>query len=259
MRLTFKRFAPWAALVAVGLPVALVLKDGLSIVRLARETGGRFAEANLDSDIERTTALRWFLARYPESVGVGYHTSVPANWAVTMGDAPSPCDGQPERLQRRRRADAHLHPRHAEHLVVGHQVRDGALPRARDWLAVADGPRGATRAARRLRDGRARTVLVAMALAGPLGPVRGVRWSPWVTWEWRTLLGQPGRRRRKPSRQRSTRSASLTTRRSSEATTRRPRRCARASSRRSTCGAGPPSTATRRCSAAFNTAARGAA
>ena len=26
---------------------------------------------------------------------------------------------------------------------------------------------------------------------GPVEPVRRIRWSPWVTWEWRTLLGQP--------------------------------------------------------------------
>ena len=92
---------------------------------------------------------------------------------------------------------------------------------------------------------------------GPVEPVRRVRWSPWVTWEWRTLLGQPVApppQTEPPTTRRD--SASLTTWRSSEATRRRPRRCARASSRRSTCGAGPPSTATRRCSGGVNTAAR---
>ena len=50
--------APVLPLLFIGLPVALVLKDGLSIFRLARETGGRFAEANLESDLEKEAVFR---------------------------------------------------------------------------------------------------------------------------------------------------------------------------------------------------------
>ena len=87
-------------------------------MRLSRETGGRFAEANLDSDIDKDAALRWFLARYPESVGVGYHTSVPADWALQWETRPhlstanqpvSDAGGERTRV---------LHPRHAGHVAV---------------------------------------------------------------------------------------------------------------------------------------------
>src|SRR5262252_1392419 len=60
-----------AAAVLVGVPVLFVLRDGLSLVRLSRETGGRFAEANLDSEIDKGVALRWFLSRFPPTATVG--------------------------------------------------------------------------------------------------------------------------------------------------------------------------------------------
>src|SRR5580698_10610329 len=74
--------APWVALVLLGLPVGLVLKDGLSVVRLARETGGRFAEANLDTDLDKEAVLRWFVKRLPPTVGIAYHGAIHDGWAL---------------------------------------------------------------------------------------------------------------------------------------------------------------------------------
>ena len=68
--------------VLLGLPVGFVLKDGLSLVRLARETGGRFAEANMDTDLDKEAVLRWFLARYPPTVGIAYHGAIHDGWAL---------------------------------------------------------------------------------------------------------------------------------------------------------------------------------
>ena len=233
MRSTFARAAPWTALALVGLPLALVLKDGLSLVRMARETGGRFAEANLDSDIERTTMLRWFLARLPQSVGVAYSRERSRQLGGAMGDVATPVDAESIGRQCGRRSDAHLHPRHARDVAGRPQVRGRALSRARRRLTVGDGPRRAGRADRRLCARRARALVVAVAVArsdradaqhppepvGHLGVAHAVRSADGTD-------AGPGHRRR------STRSGSRTTWPSTLTTTRRRPRCGRASWRR---------------------------
>ena len=191
MRATFKRLAPWAALVAVGLPLALVLKDGLSLIRLARETGGRFAEANLDSDVDKVAVMRWFLPRFPESVGVGYHPGVPATWSLQWETRPhlasanqpvtTPAgdrtrlymmDTRTASLADLRSAATHYHV----HAIGRLWVMDRAeKPAPLDGYAL---------------DEREPSWWQWLWL-GPVEPVRTVRWSPWVTWEWRTMLGQP--------------------------------------------------------------------
>ncbi len=72
--------APVLPLLFIGLPLALVVKDGLSTFRLARETGGRFAEANLESDLEKAAVFHWFLPRIPAAATVGFHPSVHHYW-----------------------------------------------------------------------------------------------------------------------------------------------------------------------------------
>jgi hypothetical protein len=188
---TFARVAPWAALALVGLPLTLVLKDGLSLVRMARETGGRFAEANLDSDIERTTVLRWFLARLPQTVGVAYHNSVPANWAVQWETWQHPwtsnqsvtnpggdrtriyiLDTRATSLGDLRYVAAHYHV----HAVGSLWVMDRAAPAAPiDGYALDEREPSWWQ----------------WLWQGPTEPTRSIRLDPWVTWEWRALFGQP--------------------------------------------------------------------
>ena len=84
----WKRAAPWVALVVCGLPLVVVLRDGLSLVRLARETGARFAEANLDSDYDKHAVLSWFLPQVPANLGIAYHPGIYASWAVQWTTRP---------------------------------------------------------------------------------------------------------------------------------------------------------------------------
>jgi hypothetical protein len=73
---------PWLAAVLVGVPLLLVLRDGASLLRLGRESGGRFMEANLESALDEVEALRWFLAKYPPTERMGFHTPLYVPWSV---------------------------------------------------------------------------------------------------------------------------------------------------------------------------------
>ena len=83
------RWAGWIAAGLVGLPVLFVLKDGLSLVRLARETGGRFAEVHLDTDLDKEAVLRWFLARMPPSRRRGLPRRHSRRLGAAVGAAPA--------------------------------------------------------------------------------------------------------------------------------------------------------------------------
>jgi len=184
-------WAPWVAAAVVGLPVLFVLKDGLSVVRLARETGGRFAEVNLDTDLDKEAVLRWFLARMPATAGVAYHGGIHDGWALQWELRPrlsSP--GQPVGagvneatrvyiMDTRLASVAEIRQAAAQYHVhaVGHLwVFDRQEPKA-----PLDGYE---------LDEREPSLWQRWWL-GPTEPIRRVRSSPWVTWEWRTLLGQP--------------------------------------------------------------------
>jgi Dolichyl-phosphate-mannose-protein mannosyltransferase len=191
-RATFTRLAPWVALIVVGLPLGLVLKDGLSLVRLSRETGGRFAEANLDEDLDVQAALRWFLARYPESAGIGFHPSVPDSWAMQWENrARLSAGGQPVAgpvsantrlyvMDTRAASAADLRlaaSRFHVHAVAYVWLCDRLEPPAPiDGYAL---------------DEREPSLLERWS-QGPTEPVRSIRPSAWTTWEWRALLGQTG-------------------------------------------------------------------
>ncbi len=77
-----RKAAPWAGLVLVGLPTLFVLQDGLRTVRLAHETGGRFAEGNQELRVDVVQALRWFRTRVPAVSSVAFHPSVQVSWAL---------------------------------------------------------------------------------------------------------------------------------------------------------------------------------
>jgi Dolichyl-phosphate-mannose-protein mannosyltransferase len=186
--------APWVALVVVGLPTLLVLRDGASLIRLARESGGRFIEAQLQSDVDRSTALRWFLERFPmPEEKVAFHNSAHPQWDTQWAARP--------------------------HAVLTHQPVDGGkVPVGRPYLLDAR-----STPVPELRDAAARYHVIAVgwywfmdrgAPPAPLDgfsfdehdpslfeslklgatePVRRIVPDPWLTWEWRSLLGQPGR------------------------------------------------------------------
>ena len=66
--------------IAVGLPVLLIARDGASLVRLSRESGGRFMEVALPSEIDLAVALRWFLADHTPAERIAFHGSLPKHW-----------------------------------------------------------------------------------------------------------------------------------------------------------------------------------
>ncbi len=183
--------AGWIAALAVGLPVLLILKDGLSLVRLARETGGRFAEVHLDTDLDKEAVLRWFLARMPPSAGVAYHGAIHDGWALQWELRPRLSAGnQPVSggiaestrvyiLDTRLASAAELREaadRFHVHAVGSLWVFDRKEPRAPlDGYALDEGEPSFWQ----------------KLWLGPAEPVRSARWDPWVTWEWRSMLGQP--------------------------------------------------------------------
>jgi len=186
----WSRAAPWVGAALIGLPVLLVLKDGLSLVRLARETGGRFAEVNLDTDLDKEAVLRWFLARMPESAGVAYHGGIHDGWALQWELRPrlsapnQPVVGPVGDATRVYIMDTRL--------ASAAEIRQAAA----QYHVHAVGPLWVfdRRAPHAPLDGyeleEREPSLWQRWWLGPAEPIRNPRFSPWVTWEWRTMLGQ---------------------------------------------------------------------
>jgi hypothetical protein len=187
------RHAALAALVMVGVPVLFILRDGLSLMRLSRESGGRFAEANLESEIDKAIALRWFLARIPGTAGVAFHPSFPNLWnlmwearpreiwsdqAVSAPPAPG---ARAYVLDSRSASPADLHAmvsRFHVYAVGPFWFVDRSEPPAPiDGYSL---------------DEREPNWMERWS-QGDVEPVRSVRADPWITWEWRTSLGQVAR------------------------------------------------------------------
>lgn len=183
--------APWIALSLVGLSVVLVLRDGASLIRLARESGGRFMEAQLESEVDKNVALRWFLRRFPSPAEkVAFHASANALWETHWAIRPhallqrQPVNGgkappaRPYMLDARTTSVAEL--REAARLyhvqVVGsYWLFDrGAPPAPLDGYSFDEHDPG----------------LLESFWHGATEPIRQVVPDPWVTWEWRSLLGQ---------------------------------------------------------------------
>jgi hypothetical protein len=189
-RQRLRRWGSWIALALVGLPVLFVLKDGLTVDRLSRESGGRFAEANLMSNVDVAEALRWFRARVPSTSSVAFHPSVPVTWALqwevrtgtTFGSQPVgalPPSVRTYVLDTRGASVADLRAMASRYHV--HAV--GTF-----WLADPQEPPGPISGYR--FDAHEPSLLEAWS-RGRVDPVRAVVADPWVTWEWRKLLGLP--------------------------------------------------------------------
>jgi hypothetical protein len=185
-----RRLAPWLGLVLVGLPIGLVLKDGLFLSRLSSETGGRFAEANLDLYVDEAQALRWFRQRVPEKSGVAYHDSILASYALQWEARPGPFWA---------RQPVAAPPAQARTLFLdsrGTSLGDLRVAAGKYhvyavesfWLVDLKEPPAPLSGYR--FDEHEPSLLEGLSL-GRVEPVRTVVEDPWVTWEWRTLLGQP--------------------------------------------------------------------
>jgi 4-amino-4-deoxy-L-arabinose transferase-like glycosyltransferase len=174
--------------VVVGLPVALVARDGFSLIRLSRESGGRFMEVNLPSDVDQSVALRWFLAGEPPAERIAFHASVRKLWHTGWEIGPRQASwSQPVAASSPRLfvLDARV--------TSETELRDAARRyhvRAVGWLWMMD--RAAPPAP---LDGFSfaehEPGLFESFWYGATEPIRRVVPDPWVTWEWRALLGQP--------------------------------------------------------------------
>lgn len=187
------RFPPREAAALVGgavvlLPVLLVLRDGASLIRLSRETGGRFMEIDKQSDIDQNTALTWFLGRFPATERVAYHASIPKRWDTDWAARPrqgfwqQPIAALSPRIymmDTRESSAPELSEaaRRFHVFAVGHYwLMDRAAPPAPiDGYSFDEHEPG----------------LLESFSRGATEPVRKVVSDPWVTWEWRMLLGQP--------------------------------------------------------------------
>ena len=183
-----RRAGPWIALALVGLPVLVVLKDGLSLDRLSRESGGRFAEANLPSTVDTATALRWFRARVPATSPVATHAGVLAHWALEWEARPgvmfsnqsvggAPAAVRTFLLDSRGASVSELRAM----ATRTHVYAVGPF-----WLAD---PHEAPAPLSGYRFDEHEPSLLEAWSQGRVEPVRAVVPDPWVTWEWRRLLG----------------------------------------------------------------------
>ena len=182
--------APWAGLVLLGLPTLFVLKDGLSVVRLARETGGRFAEGNQDLRVDVAQALIWFRKRVPAASAVALHTSVPTSWALQWETRPAitfanqSVTAMPPSV-RTFMLDAHA-TTVADLRAVAARYHVNALESF--WLVD---PREAAAPITGWSFAEHEPSLLEGLSLGRVEPVRQVVADPFVTWEWRWMMGQP--------------------------------------------------------------------
>ncbi|HVZ75131.1 MAG TPA: glycosyltransferase family 39 protein [Polyangia bacterium] len=181
--------AAWVGAGLVALPLLLVWRDGASLIRLARETGCRFMEVWGQSDIDRNTALRWFLPQVPPpNDKVAFHSSLVVQWDTEWEIRPRSAHQhepiaatQPRAYVMDTRgatvADLREAAKRFHVKAVGwHWLMDrGAPPAPLDGFSFAEHDPN----------------LFESLSNGATEPVRHVTPDPWLTWEWRSLLEQP--------------------------------------------------------------------
>jgi hypothetical protein len=186
-----RRAAPWLGLVLIGLPTAFVLRDGLSVLRLARETGGRFAEGNLDLRVDVAQALGWFRKRVPPASAVAYHSSVPTSWALQWETRPAVThEHQP--------VGSAIPPGVRTYIMDAHASTVADLRAASSryhvtavesfWLIDPKEPAGPITG---YSFAEHEPSLLEGLSQGRVEPIREVVPDPFVTWEWRSMMGQP--------------------------------------------------------------------
>jgi 4-amino-4-deoxy-L-arabinose transferase-like glycosyltransferase len=184
-----RRVAPWTGLALVALPLALVFRDGASMIRLARETGGRFNSPSIQSDVDKAVALRWYLQRYPREIPLGFHPGMIVHWALAW---------EAGNRQIVRGAGVGTRGSHASRLYMidASQITVDELRTALAnfrvtavgtyWFLDREGPAGLDGFSFREREPSLGEWLV----RGGTEPTRTIVPDPWVEWEWRSLLGR---------------------------------------------------------------------
>jgi hypothetical protein len=185
------RRRPAIVAVVVGLPVLLVLRDGASIIRLAHDSGARFVSPSIKSDIDRIEALQWWIQRLGPKERLAFHPSIqPVHWAIgwgvrrhqMLGDQPLGAHG----------ATPHAYTLDSAYAPSA-DVRQAAKEFHVDAVGrfwMMDRSRPATPLDGYSFEEHDPTGL-AWYIHGGTEPLRIVRPDPWVTWQWRSLLGQP--------------------------------------------------------------------
>ena len=86
--------SPWLGAAIVALPLLIVLRDGASMIRLSRDSGGRFVSPGIKSDIDRIEALQWWSARLKPNERIAFHPGIaPVHWALAWELRPHPLMG----------------------------------------------------------------------------------------------------------------------------------------------------------------------
>jgi 4-amino-4-deoxy-L-arabinose transferase-like glycosyltransferase len=186
------RAGGWLALALLALPLAIVFRDGVSLLRLARESGGRYIESNLDSFIEMSAALKWFLAPFPVSERMGFHSAMYAPWSVQWEIGPRVVLGRQALTATVAGGGTRLYVLDAR-LTTAAELKD-AVKRYHVRAAGAYYFIDRSEAAAPL-DGFAiverEPRLLEWMLQGGVEPVRRIEPDPFTTWELRAALGQP--------------------------------------------------------------------
>jgi 4-amino-4-deoxy-L-arabinose transferase-like glycosyltransferase len=182
--------AVWIGAAVVTLPVLLVLRDGAAMIRPARETGGRFMEIYIESNVDRNIALGWFLARFPIKQPIAVHSSLylghDSEWEIRPRIV-----HQREPLILAPGSPAKLYILDARYTSPA-ELRDAAtryhvLAVGSYWLMDRGAPQAPLDA---YNFGEREPTFLESLSQGPTEPTRTVTFDPWATWEWRTLLGQ---------------------------------------------------------------------
>ena len=185
-----RKAAPWMGLVLLGLPTVFVLQDGLSVLRLARETGGRFAEGNQDLRVDVAQALIWFRKRVPAASAVAYHPSVPTSWALQWETRPA--------IAYEHQPVGAIQPGTRTYILDAHatSVADLRAAAARYHVHAVESfwlidPMEPAAPLTGYSFAEHEPSLLEGLSQGRVEPIREIVADPFVTWEWRSMMGQP--------------------------------------------------------------------
>jgi hypothetical protein len=180
--------APWTGLALLALPLALVFRDGASMIRLARETGGRFNSPSIQSDVDKAVALRWYLQRHPRTTPLGFHPGMIVHWGLAW-EAGNRHIVRGSGVGTRGSHASRLYMIDTSQITVD-ELRT-ALANFRVtvvgsyWFLDREAPAGIDGFSFRERE----PSLGEWLLYGGTEPTRTIVPDPWVEWEWRSLLG----------------------------------------------------------------------